>query len=261
MDGSHPDRTIRSVQNRIFVLEYRVMSSKQAVLRIIFILAAVPAVLNAAYVIASAAVLRDVGVPAVFAASLGLSRSVPERPAEMPMVKPKTYKAGLASPLTDARYRVTKKPFGMEVHPETSPVPNDRFNGYHVGVDFETFDYEQESVVPVVAVCRGPLLFKKMAKGYGGVAVQSCVIDGQDVSVIYGHVRLDSVVPRQGDLIEAGERIAELGHGYSEETDGVRKHLHLGIHVGPPSDMDIHGYVKDEAETKRFLDALRYMEE
>src|SRR5687767_11259208 len=30
-------------------------------------------------------------------------------------------------PIADAARRVTKKPFGIEIHPETSPVPNDKF--------------------------------------------------------------------------------------------------------------------------------------
>src|SRR5688572_4987589 len=85
----------------------------------------------------------------------------------------------LFPPIGAAASRVTKKPFGIEIHPQTSPVPGDRFDGFHVGVDFETFEDEAEIDVPVYAACEGPLLFKKQAKGYGGVAVQRCGLDGK----------------------------------------------------------------------------------
>jgi len=164
----------------------------------------------------------------------------------------------LFPPIGDAAARVTKKPFGIEIHPQTSPVPGDRFDGFHVGVDFETFADEAETDVPVYAACEGPLLFKQRARGYGGVAVQRCNLDGKGVVVIYGHLRLESVAPRAGQVLRPGERIAVLGTGHSEETDGVRKHLHFGIHESATS-TDIRGYVKTEAETGEWLDALEYI--
>jgi murein DD-endopeptidase MepM/ murein hydrolase activator NlpD len=153
---------------------------------------------------------------------------------------------------------VTKKPFGIEIHPHTSPVPGDRFDGFHVGVDFETFADEAEIDVPVYAACEGPLLFKKMAKGYGGVAVQRCNLEDKGVVVIYGHLRLESVTPKAGQTLRPGQRIGVLGTGHSVETDGVRKHLHFGIHESSTT-TDIRGYVKTEEETGEWLDALEYM--
>jgi len=160
----------------------------------------------------------------------------------------------LQAPIDGAEWRVTKKPFGIEIHPETSPVENDRFDGIHVGVDFEVLPEEADIDVPIYAICDGPLRFKILAKGYGGVAVQTCVVDGEDVSVIYGHIRLASVTASSGAMLKAGDRIAVLGTGKSEETDGVRKHLHLGIRKGLTN--DIRGYAKDEDETGLWLDVL-----
>lgn len=165
--------------------------------------------------------------------------------------------ATLRPPIADAAGRITKKPFGIEIHPETSPVPNDKFNGFHVGVDFETTASEQDVAVPVTAICNGPLLFKKWAKGYGGVAVQGCVIGGEEVSVIYGHLNVESVTAEPGTHIKAGQFVGDLGQGYSEQTDGVRKHLHLGIRKGRTS--DIRGYVKDPADMSEFLDARKLL--
>jgi murein DD-endopeptidase MepM/ murein hydrolase activator NlpD len=165
---------------------------------------------------------------------------------------------GLVSPIADAEKRVTKKPFGIHIDPEHSPVPNDRFTGYHVGVDFEIFEDEQDIDVPIVAMCPGKLLFKTYAKGYGGLAVQECIINDRAVSIIYGHLNLASITVEAGSMLAPGERIGLLGKGHSTETDGVRKHLHLGIHDG--SKVDIRGYVQIEAEIGQWLDVLEYLQ-
>lgn len=164
----------------------------------------------------------------------------------------------LFPPISDAAARVTKKPFGIEIHPSTSPVPNDRFDGFHVGVDFETTEEERDLDVPVYVACEGPLLFKQHARGYGGVAVQRCRLDGSDVTVIYGHLRLASVEAKAGQTLRPGDRIGVLGTGHSPETDGVRKHLHFGLHASATA-TDIRGYVKSRAETDTWLDALEYI--
>lgn len=159
----------------------------------------------------------------------------------------------IAPPLPDAARRVTKKPFGIFITPETSPVTPERFRGYHTGVDFETTSAEQDTDVPVSAICDGKLAMKKRAAGYGGVAVESCVLDGVPVTVIYGHVRLSSVTAREGDTLAAGRPFAVLGTGYGSETDGERKHLHLGIHKG--TGIVILGYVQKKTDLDAWLDA------
>jgi len=163
----------------------------------------------------------------------------------------------LGFPIANALDRVTKKTFGMEIHPETSPVENDRFNGFHVGVDFETFENEQDIDVPIFAMCDGPLLSKQFAKGYGGYALQSCELDGEPVIVLYGHMDLESIQPDPKQELNRGETIGVLGEGYSHETDGVRKHLHLGIHRG--TETDIRGYVQATSEISGWLDVLPYL--
>ncbi|MFA5935314.1 MAG: peptidoglycan DD-metalloendopeptidase family protein [Patescibacteria group bacterium] len=179
------------------------------------------------------------------------SIEVPQEPA--PIIVP----AKLGLPMTDALRRVTKKTFGMEVHPETSPVQNDRFDGYHVGVDFETDETEQDIDVVVSAICDGPLLSKNFAKGYGGFALQSCVLDGEDVIITYGHLDLENIEVEPKQILTRGERIGVLGKGHSRETDGVRKHLHLGIHRG--TETDIRGYVQKKEEIEKWLDVLKYL--
>jgi murein DD-endopeptidase MepM/ murein hydrolase activator NlpD len=216
-----------------------------------------------ASVIASAGfAYSDKPAEPVVAASVEIPTSTPAvvEPVEevvppVEIVEPTTTKLG--SPISNALNRVTKKHFGLEIHPETSPVKNDRFNGFHVGTDFETTPAEQDIDIEIFAMCDGPLIAKNFAKGYGGFALQACKLDGEDIQVIYGHMDLASITIENGARIMRGETIGVLGQGYSPETDGVRKHLHLGIHHGTST--DIRGYVQKPEEIGDWLDPVDYI--
>jgi hypothetical protein len=168
----------------------------------------------------------------------------------------KEKKTPLGLPLERATERVTKKPFDLYVTPKTSPVSPERFSGYHAGVDFETFEDEQDRDVVVAAVCDGALALKKISDGYGGVAVQRCLLENRPVTVVYGHLRFESITAEVGDALKRGEMLGVLGKGYSVETDGERKHLHLGIHEG--TDVTVRGYVQTKSEAGQWLDARLY---
>ena len=163
----------------------------------------------------------------------------------------------LLAPISSAKSRVTKKPFGLRVSPSHSPISPERFSGFHTGVDFETSPDEANDEVPILAVCSGDLLLKKWASGYGGVAVQSCSLNSQPITVIYGHLKLSSIAKNVGKKLSAGDQIGILGQGYSTETDGERKHLHLGIHKG--SAIDIAGYVGKSSQLSGWLNILDYL--
>jgi murein DD-endopeptidase MepM/ murein hydrolase activator NlpD len=164
-----------------------------------------------------------------------------------------TQKDGVISvPLDRPGERVIKKPFGIYIDPKTSPVKPEKFRGYHTGTDFETFPEESTADVSVRAVCPGTIVVKKRASGYGGVVVEQCIFNGQQATVIYGHLALRSVTIQSGDTIEQGSSIGLLGAGYSADTDGERKHLHLGIHKG--TSIDIQGYVANKQELSRWID-------
>ena len=179
------------------------------------------------------------------------------QPTESNSLALSTQKAQTVDPLPNALARITKKPFGIYITPKTSPVQPERFQGYHTGVDLETTAAEQNVDVPVVALCNGKLLMAEYASGYGGVAVESCTLDEQAVTVIYGHIRLSSVKPKAGDTLAAGDFLADLGTGYSSETDGERKHLHLGIHIG--TGINILGYVQFKGQLSGWLDPSKYL--
>lgn len=160
-------------------------------------------------------------------------------------------------PIDRALERITKKSFGTKVSPGDSPVLPERFSGYHTGVDFETFPEEENSDVPIYAICTGRLREKKWASGYGGLLVEACTIDGNSVTVIYGHLKLGSISAKTDTVLHAGDKIGILGKGRSQETDGERKHLHLGIHKG--TSLDIRGYVQNQSELRDWLDPEKYL--
>jgi len=160
----------------------------------------------------------------------------------------------LSLPISNALARVTKKPFGIYITPQNSPVNPEKFKGYHTGVDFETTPEEQDTDVPIYAICTGELLVKKTSTGYGGVVVQKCNVNNQAVTVIYGHLKLASIQTKVNQEIKAGDVFAILGKGFSSETSGERKHLHLGIHKG--STINILGYVQNQSELSAWLNIL-----
>jgi murein DD-endopeptidase MepM/ murein hydrolase activator NlpD len=160
-------------------------------------------------------------------------------------------------PLPRSAERVTQKPFGIFITPQKSPVSPEKFRGYHTGTDFEIFPEELNSGVPVSAVCSGKLVLKKYANGYGGVAVQNCSLDGSLTTVIYGHLKLSSISANSGNGIKTGDAIGILGKDKSAETDGERKHLHLGIHRGPS--INLLGYVQKQSGLSAWIDPCLYL--
>ena len=160
-------------------------------------------------------------------------------------------------PIEGALKKITKKPFGIYITAKNSPVQPEKFQGFHTGADLEINLNELNSDVPVLALCDGKFLAARNVGGYGGVLVQSCLLDGSDVTVIYGHIRLSDVTLKIGQQIKAGDFLANLGDAYSAQTDGERKHLHLGIHLG--NTINILGYVQDKAQLSGWIDPAKYL--
>lgn len=160
------------------------------------------------------------------------------------------------SPLENSGQRITKKNFGDFITPSTSPVQPEKFSGYHTGVDFEILPGEETADILVKAVCDGKLVYKNQVNGYGGVAVQECLLKDETATVLYGHLKLSSVNLKIGDEIKTGGIIGILGAGYSSETDGERKHLHLALHFG--SAIELRGYVQGVSDLKNWLNPCDY---
>lgn len=160
------------------------------------------------------------------------------------------------SPMDRAKDRVTKKPFGIFVDPAASPVSPERFRGYHTGIDFEIFSEEAEKDVEVRSICSGEIREARRANGYGGIVVQKCLMRDESVTVVYGHIRLSSIRKSVGEKALPGEVLAILGTSGELETDGERKHLHLGIRRG--NEVDIRGYVSSREALSEWVDSCDF---
>ncbi len=191
--------------------------------------------------------------PVVPTQNIAANNDLP-KPVPVVEVKPAIF----INPIGNAVSRITKKKFGTKVSPTNSPVPNERFTGFHTGVDFEMLDKsELTKDIEIRAVCTGPLRQKKWVSGYGGLVVQECTLNGKSVSVVYGHFNIASVTMAVGTLLEQGQHIGILGTAYSKQTDGERKHLHLGFYNGAPA--DIRGYVPTKAGLAKWIDPCTYI--
>lgn len=158
----------------------------------------------------------------------------------------------VVEPLKDSRNRITKKPFGIYITRENSPVQPERFSGFHTGVDFEVTKAEIPKDVLVYSVCSGQIVRKINVSGYGGVIVQACNLDGQPVTIVYGHLSLSKTKYQELDKVEMGDMFSVLGDDKSKDTDGERKHLHLGIHKGTV--INYSGYVGVESQLSDWID-------
>jgi len=170
---------------------------------------------------------------------------------QTPMIPPNA--SALAQPVADFKAGVTKKPFGIYISPQNSPVQPERFTGYHTGADAEYADVTAD--VPVLAIADGTITYSQWTSGYGGCFILKADINGTPHSVLYGHIR-PSTLPSVGHKFKKGGQIAVLGTAYSTETDGERRHLHSAILSN--SRIDVKGYVSSESQLSGWLDPLKY---
>jgi murein DD-endopeptidase MepM/ murein hydrolase activator NlpD len=162
--------------------------------------------------------------------------------------------ADFSQPLDHATNRPTPLHFGLRVtpDPETNPIdPPERFEGYHAAVDYEVSAEELDQPVPVYAICRGRVVYSGYADGYGGLLIHRCTLDGEPISVIYGHLSRNGLID-EGVTVRSGQQIGYLADADSPDSGGTRKHLHLGIHKGKA--LDMRGYVQTEEELAEYID-------
>lgn len=157
----------------------------------------------------------------------------------------------LAYPISQFKDRITKKPFAIYITPQNSPIQPERFAGYHTGVDVEYDDIDEDVVV--YAISNGQVTAAQWVAGYGGVVIIKVQIDGQEHSVLYGHLRQSSLA-KVGESVTRGQPIGLLGTGYSTETDKERRHLHFAILSN--NRIDYKGYVPKQNDLSNWLDPL-----
>ena len=147
------------------------------------------------------------------------------------------------APVKEFEQRITKKPFGIFITPQTSPVQPERFSGFHTGVDVEFDDVKED--VEVLAISDGVVEHSGWVTGYGGVVAISHIINNDNYLAIYGHLNSESLIVKDQE-VKKGQQIGILGQAKTTQTDGERKHLHLAIYKG--KDLNLKGYVKNKEE-------------
>jgi len=130
--------------------------------------------------------------------------------------------------------------------------------GYHVGEDIEYTDVLLREV-PVRAIAQGVVRRIGNVSGYGGVLVVLHTIGERKVYAIYGHIDFASSDLSQGDHVQKGEFLANLGDHESEETDGERKHLHFALYEG--TELRLQGYESSSQAVESWINPHNFFEE
>jgi murein DD-endopeptidase MepM/ murein hydrolase activator NlpD len=168
-----------------------------------------------------------------------------------PTAQPSPTQSLYADPVTNFKARVAKKPFGIYITPQNSPIQPERFTGYHTGADAEYTDVAAD--VPVFAIADGTVVLSETASGYGGVFMISFSLSGTQHTALYGHIRPSSL-PKVGTKVTKGQQLGLLGTGYSSETDGERRHLHFAVLAD--NSLNIKGYVGTKSQLSGWIDPL-----
>lgn len=151
-------------------------------------------------------------------------------------------------PMTNYRDRITNRKHGQLITPkDTQGLPcGTIFEGYHLGDDLEVTSAEVQAEVLVYAVADGVVRKKELVNGYGGLLVIEHTLDGQSFTANYGHIRMENNSLQVNDHVLAGQKIAVLGSGCSDDTDNERKHLHFAIRKG--TTIGVKGYTDSQNE-------------
>jgi murein DD-endopeptidase MepM/ murein hydrolase activator NlpD len=172
---------------------------------------------------------------------------VPTTSQPTPIVSTVTSNSKYAFPIDNFLKRITKKPFGIYITPQNSPIQPEKFTGYHTGADAEYSDVTGEA--KVYAIADGKVIYSGWVSGYGGfIAIQH-----PDSISVYGHLNPASLL-KSGVNVAKGQNIGILGDAYSHQTDGERKHLHFGIIKG--SKLDFRGYVQNPSDLSLWINPI-----
>lgn len=96
--------------------------------------------------------------------------------------------------------------------------------------------------MPIHSIMDGRVVLIQHEESWGClVCIESMLPDSQIVCTYYGHLssNLDVTV---GKLLQAGDKIGEIGPSFTLENGGYRSHLHLGIEKASISNALIAGY-------------------
>ncbi len=172
---------------------------------------------------------------------------------------PQTKSSQYFYPITRYESRITNRDHGKSTTLSDSKgfSCGGQFEGIHVGDDLEVSKEELPMEVPVYAIAEGKIRQASTVNGYGGLLITEHTINGQEITIYYGHVDLSQLKYKSGESIKAGAILTYLGNNCSSETSNERKHLHFDIHKG--NSIDVRGYVKTLGELSFWVDPTEFL--
>ena len=116
----------------------------------------------------------------------------------------------LAWPLP-TQYTTISSPFGPRIHPITKK------SSFHSGIDLPA-----PAGTPIYAAESGKVILAEYYGGYGNTVI---IDHGAGMSTLYGHIRPGGIKVKAGQVVERGQKIAEVG------TTGLStgNHLHFSV--------------------------------
>lgn len=163
-------------------------------------------------------------------------------------------------PISDYNNRIKYRWYSKQVNANDAvPYCGAQFAGLHNADDLEATEAEQNPEVPVYSISDATVNSISTVSGYGGLIVLSANIENQLYMVYYGHVNLSSSPLAVGQSVKAGDFIANLGKGCTQEAGGERKHLHFSIRKGTA--VDVRGYVGSVQEVQNWVNPKEFLEQ
>lgn len=170
-------------------------------------------------------------------------------------VSASTWQYPLEKTLQREQYKKFAQYIDSAFYENTQNLYPSKFTGFHAGVDLEIFPEELNQLVPLSAISRGEIIYYGNVQGYGGLILQKLE---NGYTVLYGHLKLNQNLTKVGDTVKTGDAIAYLGDAASSETEGERKHLHLGLYRG--TDNYFKGYeINKTALLEKWIDPLNFI--
>ena len=107
---------------------------------------------------------------------------------------------------------------------------NEDHNGYHLGEDWNGEGWgDTDFGDPVYTVSNGQVTYAQNAgTGWGNVIIIHHILpDGTSLCSMYAHLRYDSLLVDEGDTVQRGQKIAEIGKGYQDNEYSAHLHFEL----------------------------------
>ncbi|NIM92259.1 MAG: peptidoglycan DD-metalloendopeptidase family protein [Anaerolineales bacterium] len=131
-----------------------------------------------------------------------------------------------------------------------------RFDGHHTGEDWGYLDRSNFGA-PVYSIGHGIVTYASPL-GWGGdkgtVIVKHVLPDGSSVLSFYGHLNEDNFTLREGDCVQRGDQVGQIGRPRTPPHLHFEIRLHWSNHAGP-------GYWSIDPRTRGWIAPTEFIED